>query len=455
MARASCVAGQPCAFNVSIRNVGTGTYVGPLHIDDITAPATASLVSAAPPPWSCSGSGGHFSCTYPATTLAPGEMRTLSLTLRTRPSGVTRLNNCAEMAWDGTETVMAVQNALNELGFPAGRPDGKAGPQTGKAVAAYQERIGVAATGRIDGTLLRQLFGTWGKGDANTANDRSCVTTLLKPTPLPPVRCSGGTVQNNQCLCPEGTERRQIGTNAYRCVALPPEITCRNGTVRNNECICPRGLVVEQTGRNDYRCVKPQLQITCRGGQVRNNECICPPRTEVQRTGPTAFACVPVRPSISCTGGTVRNNECICPRGTEVQQTGRNAFACVRSHTANPLLGRHRAEQRVRLSERHGGAAGRDQRLSLRPAAAADHLQGRQGQQQPVHLPTRKRGAPGRPQRLRLHQAAAADTLLGRHGAAENAWRSPCGAAWRPGGSATTSTVASSRRCRRRRRRRS
>ena len=366
---------------------------------------------------------------------------------------------------------MAVQNALNELGFPAGRPDGKAGPQTGKAVAAYQERIGVAVTGRIDGTLLRQLFGTWGKGDANTANDRSCVTTLLKPTPLPPVRCSGGTVQNNQCLCPEGTERRQIGTNAYRCVALPPEITCRNGTVRNNECICPRGLVVEQTGRNDYRCVKPQLQITCRGGQVRNNECICPPRTEVQRTGPTAFACVPVRPSISLhrrhrtqqrmhlparhrgaadwpqrlqlcqasnSAGLPRRLDqpraVLLPEGDRSPAGGTQCVP-LRARTASSpdpsVLGRHGAEQRVRLPEGHGSQAGQRHALPLRqvtdrdPAGDADnaddHLQRRFRAQRPMPVPQRHDPPADRHQRLSLRADSVAAAPADRAPTARNA----------------------------------
>ena len=179
MARPSCVAGQRCDFTVTARNVGAGTYVGPLHIDDITTPANTSLASSGPAPWSCSGGGGHYSCTYPMTTLAPGASKTLSLSVVTRPSAAIRLTNCASFGWTDTDRVLAVQNALNALGFDSGAPDGKVGPQTGKAIADYQQSVGMAVTGRVDSALLRHLFGSWGDGDPMPAT-----TGLVSP------RCS-------------------------------------------------------------------------------------------------------------------------------------------------------------------------------------------------------------------------------------------------------------------------
>ena len=72
-------------------------------------------------------------------------------------------------------------------------------------------------------------------------------------------------MRNNQCVCPKGTELRQTGTNAFRCVKPPPpQITCTGGTVRNNQCVCPTGTERRQVSTNAYRCariVTPQLEL--------------------------------------------------------------------------------------------------------------------------------------------------------------------------------------------------
>ena len=359
---ADCRVGRPCRFTVVVTNVGEDTFVGPLVIDD-RGLASARLTSHGPSPWTCHGSGGHYTCTYPSATLAPGASITLTLALTTNDYTDTDIDNCASLLWTDESRVRAVQQRLNDLGFAAGKPDGKLGPQTRKAIQAYQARAGLAVTGRLDDQLLNQLFVSWGTGDSNAKNDRSCAAVHLQPS-FESMSCTGGRIVNSECICPRGTEVQQTGTHAYRCV---PTITCEGGKADNNRCYCPRGLVAEQIGTNAYRCVKPQPRITCRGGAVRNNQCICPrgqvvatdrpqrlslrqaatddhlprrpgaqqrcvcPRgTEVQRTGTYAFACVPTQPSITCTGGRVSNNECICPRGTEVQQTATHAYRCVK-----------------------------------------------------------------------------------------------------------------------------
>ncbi len=321
--QARCIAGQACGFTITVTNAGAGAYVGPIRIDDVTTPANTRLTGSGPSPWSCRGGNGHYTCAYPATTLAPGAAKTLSLTFTSSRSVTGSIGNCGELAWSDTARVMAVQNALNQLGFKLGTADGKIGPQTKAAIEAYQASAGLPATGRVDDTLLRRMFGSWGVGDANSGNDRACATAAVAPPPPPAITCTGGTFSNNQCVCPSGTVRQQTGTNAYRCV---PTITCRGGTVENNECVCPRGTNVEQTGTNAYRCVPT---IVCRGGTVKNNECICPKGTEVQQTGTNAYRCVPITPQITCSGGTVKNNQCVCPKGTNVEQTGTNAYRCV------------------------------------------------------------------------------------------------------------------------------
>jgi len=53
--------------------------------------------------------------------------------------------------------VRTVQQVLQDLKLYAGTVDGLAGPQTVKAVEAYQQLVGLPATGKIDAALLRQL----------------------------------------------------------------------------------------------------------------------------------------------------------------------------------------------------------------------------------------------------------------------------------------------------------
>ena len=73
------------------------------------------------------------------------------------------------------------------------------------------------------------------------------------------------------------TVLQQAGANAWRCVAPQPVVTCVGGTIRNNQCICPSGTVGEQFGTNAWRCVATvPAQITCAGGSVVNGQCVCP-----------------------------------------------------------------------------------------------------------------------------------------------------------------------------------
>lgn len=53
--------------------------------------------------------------------------------------------------------VRTVQQVLHDLKLYSGTIDGLAGPQTAKAVQAYQQLVGLEPTGKIDAGLLRQL----------------------------------------------------------------------------------------------------------------------------------------------------------------------------------------------------------------------------------------------------------------------------------------------------------
>jgi len=69
----------------------------------------------------------------------------------------TTINIVRPEAPKGDPVVEQVQNILKHLGFYHGSADGLAGPATHDAVAAYQSKVGLEATGRIDDALLNQL----------------------------------------------------------------------------------------------------------------------------------------------------------------------------------------------------------------------------------------------------------------------------------------------------------
>lgn len=56
--------------------------------------------------------------------------------------------------------VEQVQGILKDLDFYSGTVDGITGPNTRKAIQAYQQKVGLNASGEIDGVLLDQLGAT-------------------------------------------------------------------------------------------------------------------------------------------------------------------------------------------------------------------------------------------------------------------------------------------------------
>ncbi len=60
----------------------------------------------------------------------------------------------------GDPVVRQVQGILKDLNFYAGAVDGLQGPNTRKAIQDYQLKVGLAASGQIDDSLLEQLGAT-------------------------------------------------------------------------------------------------------------------------------------------------------------------------------------------------------------------------------------------------------------------------------------------------------
>jgi len=56
-----------------------------------------------------------------------------------------------------------VQRRLNQLGYQAGPEDGIMGPQTHRAVSAYQTRMGMQPNGMLTQDMVNEMMGPMGK----------------------------------------------------------------------------------------------------------------------------------------------------------------------------------------------------------------------------------------------------------------------------------------------------
>ncbi len=345
-----CNAGQPCDFRVTITNNGSASYVGPLRVSDVTDPP-GRLMSSGPRPWRCGARGGGYDCTHPATTLAPGESVDLSLTIAAgRGNRARSLRNCASLAWNIADQVRAVQIALNRLGFSAGRPDGRVGPNTRGAVRQFQESAGLPATGRIDEALLRHLFASWGDGDGNAANDNSCVTIGLdqpvQPPPVaePPLACPPGyAAYRNRNQVPRSSEvlRRTRGNQVLYCARpLPRAETCPPGfrqvSRQRAKDLVRQGWDIRQVG--NLMCARPveRPALQCPGGyKPYPNRNRIPRGYEVQtvRGNGQVLYCARPRPQAeTCPSGYRQVNrqraKALVQQGWEIRQVG--SLMCAR-----------------------------------------------------------------------------------------------------------------------------
>ena len=102
--------------------------------------------------------------------LAAGDGHALAARVRDRvatrlsPSALsnarTRLDNWtwpAAAPYDDPPTVRYIQRGLARLGFPAGRDDGFAGPETNAAIEAFLEAQGTASTAAINPELVARI----------------------------------------------------------------------------------------------------------------------------------------------------------------------------------------------------------------------------------------------------------------------------------------------------------
>ncbi|MCC0014892.1 MAG: peptidoglycan-binding protein [Rhodobiaceae bacterium] len=347
----SCIGGYACSFRFTVTNVSAVPYNGPLTVTDTISPA-ATFSSASP--WSCSASGGTVVCSNPGVSIPPGGSQTVTVNFTAPRRGSGTMQNCVALTWGVPpgSVVLNVQQALLAQGYNPGYPDGKMGPNTMNAIRSYQSAHGLAVTGQVDSALTASLFGS-GQGDANPANDRSCVSVGLQqpatpqpqPQPQPePLTCpSSYTLYMNKNDIPRGYEviRKKTGGTVYYCARPRYEpvqpLTCPPGYQpfpdKNK---IPRGWEIKrlQEGNQVLFCAKPPA-AACRKGWIQVNNPLAVPglvsqgyKIEVKNNLICALAPQP------CTGGRVRNTrgQCVCP----ADKPEWNGKSCQPKYTVTP-----------------------------------------------------------------------------------------------------------------------
>ena len=176
-----CTPGGECGFSLSVTNNGPAEFDGSIMIGSRMDPEPSELTGFGPSGWTCFADDDRIDCNLDNVSLAVGESRDLTLSVRTGRTLRGRFSNCAEVALGVESRIAEVQRALKTAGYEPGIVDGIAGRRTRAAIRAYQEANGLAATGRIDPPLLGKLLENAMRADLSDENDRACASTELKP----------------------------------------------------------------------------------------------------------------------------------------------------------------------------------------------------------------------------------------------------------------------------------
>ncbi|MDX2159583.1 MAG: peptidoglycan-binding protein, partial [Hyphomicrobiaceae bacterium] len=309
---AQCVAGDVCSFTITVTNVGTGTWSGPLQELDTMPPGSTLATFGPQPDWACAQSGDTVNCAHTPVTLAPGEVVTLNIDLIIPIGTIGNVENCIQDVWaplgdDGSaEVVLAIEQRLSALGYDPGAIDGVYDAQTQAAIAAFQADNGLDADGAVSDTLRDTLFPDDAglSGDANPLNDRSCHTVEVLPPPVLPPPPPPPPIDTTT---PPPTE----GTRTAQC-----DDTVRQGGDT------PETIEIDLGGRDgpgtftwEMVSVKDQMQVSLDGTMVLDTGCVSGNGTRAISVPPgTQKATVRVIPNCDGTTGTIWDFKLICPK---------------------------------------------------------------------------------------------------------------------------------------------
>jgi hypothetical protein len=178
---AKCVAGQPCNFNVTVQNLGTGNYQGVLSVEDVSTPGLT--FSGSPTThWTCvTAAAGTVKCNYGQASIPSGAGSTLPMLIlnftvpANLPPGTTQIKNCAKVVYSGTSAVNAQpdEHCIVVAVEPPPGTGQQAGPQQPGDVATLAP--GTPGTEGTPGTPGGPLTGAGGVagvlGAGETAQD--------------------------------------------------------------------------------------------------------------------------------------------------------------------------------------------------------------------------------------------------------------------------------------------
>ena len=311
-----CRAGEPCTFEITIRNDGDEAFNGPVQIGDAVELEGLGRLEGVPitsiePPFGCSPEPATLPISCDANlSLGAGESRVHQVTIvipedaLANQRGPVEGRNCVAVLEPGTPVRGGgTQRAVT----PAEGPTD--GPAACHPFTVVKEEVKQECS---EGFVMNDA-GRCVCPPGTRFRNGQCAGGSTTPVPPPPVECKllPGQIrtEDGRCICPRGTELRNqrcVRPQAPQCKLLPGQIRTEDG-----RCICPRG-----TELRNQRCVRPPApQCRLLPGQIRTQDgrCICPRGTELRNQ-----RCV--RPPAQCRllPGQIRTQDgrCICPRGT-------------------------------------------------------------------------------------------------------------------------------------------
>ncbi|MEZ5851643.1 MAG: peptidoglycan-binding protein [Hyphomicrobiaceae bacterium] len=309
---ATCIAGDVCSFTITVANVGTGTWNGPLFETD-TMPPGATLANFAPQPeWACTQAGDSVNCAHDTVTLAPGQFVTLTMDIVLPPGMVGTVENCVEDVWaplgpdDSADVILAIERRLSALGYDPGPVDGVLDAQTTAAITAYQTDFGLDVDGAITDTLRDALFPEDAglSGDANPLNDRACHSVDVLPPPLPPPPLPPVVIPVAPPLPPtDGTRTAQCNDTVQQGGDAPEAVEIDLGN-RDGKAAIEWNMV----------SVKDQMRVFVDGVLVHDTQCVSGTGTQPFSVPPGARKVrVEVNPNCEGTKSTVWDFKVLCP----------------------------------------------------------------------------------------------------------------------------------------------